>query len=105
MAKSGKQTLDKVVRFRLSTKELERANNECVKFGISLSEYCRSAVLKKRIRFKTDTNFNQNFAEVRSDFDTLLSHINTAEKIDLLALEELVKISKKLDGMLDDTQI
>lgn len=104
MLKNGKQVLDKSVRFRLTSKELERVESECDKYGISKSEYCRAAVIKKRIRFKTDPQFNQNFAEIRSDFDSLLTHINTAEKIDLLALEELVKISQKLDGILDDNK-
>ena len=104
MSKNGKQVLDKSVRFRLTSKELERVENECDKYGISKSEYCRSAVLKKRIRFKIDADFNQNFAEVRSDFDAILSHVNTVEKIDMITLEEMVKISQKLDRILDDNQ-
>ena len=104
MAKDAKDVLSEVGRFRLTKTEFKRVKKECNKFGITPSEFFRSAVLKKRIRINVDTRFNYDFNKITLDMESILEHVNINNSIDLLTLEILQDIQNKLDRILDAKQ-
>jgi hypothetical protein len=69
-----------------------------------MSEFCRSAVLNKRIRLSPEVKFNRDFSKIRNDFNALLEYVDTSKKLDFHALGELEKINEKLDRLLHDTE-
>ncbi len=92
MAINDDAKLTEVLRMRLTEKEFLRIENQCEKYGITKSDFARSAILKKRIRYKIDIQFNQNFAQVQKDFDALLKKVNVKKHLILRFYKSLKKL-------------
>ena len=93
-----------MVNFRLSETELKRVQNQCEKYGVTPSDFYRSAIMKKRIRIKIDTKFYEDFNKISQSMEAILSYIDIDNSIGLPALEQLYQIEKLLESVLDASQ-
>jgi len=79
--------------------DYKKVADNCVYYGVSLSEYVRSCVLKKPIKnVREKSEILQTLNLIFSEIESLKSlHFNNQN-----VLFELDKIEKKLNGLLDD---
>ena len=94
---------DKFVRktLRFTPLEFEKVEIERAKTNLDFTNFCKSAILKKRVKTKDEENFNQDLIYQINKIGINLNQIARAvnQKDRVAVLTELVEIEKQLRAL------
>jgi len=88
MAKSIRKTI------RFSEEEFSKISAELQKAEIDFSTFCRSAILKKKIKLPIEKSLLSELSRIGNNLNQIAKRVNQKEKVKVLT--ELIEIEKAL---------
>jgi len=91
MAKSIRKTI------RFSEDEYSKISNELKKADIDFSTFCRSAVLKKKIKLPIEKSLLSELSRIGNNLNQIARAVNQKQRVQVLA--QLIEIEKALKDL------